>query len=84
MRLSELLNLPEFTSRNIVVIGTYKATEGKEYAVLAHHGEKLFPIPKLFHLVEITSENRDPEMHPAERRTILGRFKYFEAISKLP
>jgi hypothetical protein len=84
MRLSEVLELPEFKSRDIVLIGIYKTTDEKEFAVLAHRGEKVFPIPKLRHLVEVTPEDRDPEIHSSEMRSILSRFQYFEAISKLP
>jgi hypothetical protein len=82
MRLSEVLELPELKNREIILIGTWKTGE-KEFAVLSHRGQKVFPIPKLFHLVEVGPENRDPEIDPAEIRSILSRFGYFEAISKL-
>jgi hypothetical protein len=84
MRLSEVLELPEFKTRNIVLIGIYKTQDEKEFAVVAHRSEKVFPIPKLLHLVEVTPEDRDPEIHPSEMRSILSRFQYFEEISKLP
>lgn len=82
MRLSEALNLPELKNRDIVLIGYWK-TGDKEFAVLAHRREKVFPVPKLFHLVEVTSENRDPEISSPEIRSIQARFQYFEGISKI-
>jgi hypothetical protein len=89
MQLSKVLDLPEFKTREIVLIGTYKTGE-KEFAVLAHRGEKVFPIPRLFHLVELKadpndpdSDPRDPNIVPSEVRSILARFHYFEAISRI-
>ena len=82
MRLSEVLELAEIKKREIVLIGTWN-TGQKEFAVLAHRSQKIFPVPKLFHLVEVGPDNRDPEIDPAEVRSILARFGYFEAISKL-
>jgi len=84
MRLSEILELPPLKSRDVVVIGYYKSVEGREYAVLARRGQKVMPIPKTYHLVEVTADNPDPEIHPSVLRSIYDRFQYFEAISKLP
>jgi hypothetical protein len=83
MRLSEVLELPEFKTRAIIVIGTYKTSNDKEWAVLARRGEKVLPIPTVFHLVEDGPENRDPEISQSEVSSIRRRFPYFEAISKL-
>jgi hypothetical protein len=89
MQLSKILDLPEFKTREIVLIGTYK-TGDKEFAVLAHRGEKVFPVPRLFHLVELKadpndphSDPRDPNIDPSEVRSILARFHFFEAISRI-
>jgi hypothetical protein len=89
MQLSKVLELPEFKTREIVLIGTYKTGDG-EFAVLAHRGEKVFPVPRLFHLVELKadpnnpdSDPRDPDVNPSEIRSILTRFHYFEAISRI-
>jgi hypothetical protein len=84
MRLSEALELPEFKTRDIVVIGFYKSQDSTEFAVLARRGEKVFPITKMRHLVEVTPEDRDPVLDPSEMRSILSRFQYFESISRLP
>lgn len=84
MRLSELLELPEFKSRDIVLIGIWKTQSDREFAMLAHRGEKVFPVPKLYHLIEVIPGDRDPEVDSSEARSILSRFHYFEAISKLP
>jgi hypothetical protein len=90
MRLSQVLDLPEFKAREIVLIGILKTGDG-DFALLAHRGERIFPIPRLFHLVELKadpndpeSDPRDPDIHAAEIRSILARFHYFEAISRLP
>lgn len=90
MRLSQVLDLPEFKTREIVIIGILKTSDG-DFALLAHRGEKIFPIPKLFQLVELKADSNDPEsdprdpnIHTAEIRSILARFNYFEAISRLP
>jgi hypothetical protein len=78
IQLSKVLDLPEFKTREIVLIGTYKTGDG-EFAVLGHRGEKLFPIPTLFHLVELqadpddpASDPRNPNVDPPEIRSILA------------
>lgn len=78
MRLSKVLQLPELKSRGIVLIGTWK-TGDREFAVLAHRREKIFPIPRLYHLVEISEKNPDPEIFQPEIDTILRRFRHFDA-----
>jgi hypothetical protein len=65
MLLSEVLDLPEFKTREIVLIGRYTTGDG-EFAVLAHRGEKIFPIPGLFHLVELKADPDDPESDPRD------------------
>jgi len=80
MRLSKVLELPELKNRGIVLIGVWK-TGGREFAVLAHRAEKVFPIPRLYHLVEVDEKNRDPEIFQTEIDTILRRFQYFHAPS---
>jgi hypothetical protein len=54
MRLSEVLELPELKSRDIVLIGILKTQGDKEFAMLAHRGDKIFPFPKVYHLEEVT------------------------------
>lgn len=71
MRLKELLQQPALRNAGITAIGTYK-TGKSEFIVLAHHGEKLLPIPKLFHLVD-GSSNPDPDLDAAEIDTIYRR-----------
>ena len=73
MRLSLLLETPEFKKAEIVVIGSYK-TARHEFAVLAKKGDPAFPIPRLFHLVEVSSKNPDPELSDAEIQSIRRRF----------
>ena len=82
MQLSEVLENIELKKRGIVVIGFWKAGD-HEFAVLARRGEKVFPVPKLFHLIEVSPEDRNPKVSSAEMRSILERFKFFEAISNL-
>lgn len=73
MRLSLLLETSEFKKADIVIIGSYK-TARHEFAVLAKKGEPAFPVPKLFHLVEISSKNPDPELSESEIQSIRRRF----------
>jgi len=73
MRLSQLLETPEFKKAEIVVISSYK-TARHEFTVLAKKGDPAFPVPKLFHLVEISSKNPDPELNDAEIQSIRRRF----------
>jgi hypothetical protein len=80
MRLREVVELPEFKKRDIVVIGHYN-TEGTIFAVLARRGEKLLPVPKLFNLIEDGPENPNPEIDESEINSILRHFGYFEPIS---
>jgi hypothetical protein len=72
MRLKEVLEQPALRNAGITAIGTYK-TGKSEFIVLAHHGEQLLPIPKLFHLVENRASNADPDLDAAEIDTIYRR-----------
>jgi hypothetical protein len=72
MRLKEVLQQPALRNAGIAAIGTYK-TGKNEFIVLAHHGEPLLPIPKLFHLIENGPSNPDPHLDPAEIDTIYRR-----------
>jgi hypothetical protein len=83
MRLSEVLELPEFKKRRIALIGHWNTGE-TVVSVLAHEGEKVFPFPKLRHFVEDGPNNPDPILSQAEIDSILRHFGYFEAISRLP
>jgi hypothetical protein len=80
MRLSAVLELPEFKKREITIIGSYNTGTGI-VAVLARTGEKLFPYPKLCCLVEDGPDNPDPELDQPEINAILRRFGFFDAIS---
>ncbi len=81
MQLSRLLESSEFQKAGIVVIGSYK-TARHEFAVLAKKGDPAFPVPKLFHLVETSSKNPDPELSDAEIQSIRRRF--FGTTFRLP
>jgi hypothetical protein len=83
MRLSEFVEHAELKKRGIGIIGYLKTVE-TEFAVLARKGERVFPLPKVFHLVEVATDNRDPDLLGAEQRSILSRFRYFDAISTFP
>lgn len=83
MRLSEVLELPEFKKRDIICVGKCDTGEAV-WIVLAHTGEKAFPFPKNRHLVENGSSNPDPNLEQSEIDTILRRFGYLDAISHLP
>lgn len=72
MRLKDVLQQPALRNAGITAIGTYK-TGRSEFVVLAHHGEQLLPIPKLFHLVENGPANPDPDLDAAEIDTIYRR-----------
>ena len=52
--------------------------------MLARRGEKLFPIPKLWYLIEDGPKSPDPEIESYEIDSILRRFGYFEPISTFP
>jgi len=73
MRLSEVLDDADLKKAGIVLIGTIKTGE-HVYAVIARRGDKVMPIPKIFHLVEITPDNTDPDLDSAEIQTIHRRF----------
>ena len=83
MRLSEFIEHPELKKRGIEIVG-YIKTAGSEFALLARKGASVFPFPKLYHLVEVTPNDRDPDLSAIEQRSILSRFGYFDAISTLP
>ncbi len=83
MLLSRVIEHPELKKRDIVVIGHY-TTDAVVFAVLARRGEKVFPLPKFFHLVENGPANPDPELDKSELNSILRRFGYFEPISTFP
>jgi hypothetical protein len=83
MRLREVVELPEFKKRDIVVIGHYN-TDEIVFAVLARRGEKVLPVPKLFYLIEDGPENPDPEIDKSVINSILRHFGYFEPISTFP
>ena len=83
MHLREVTELPEFKKRDIGVIGHYN-TDGIVFAVLARRGEKVFPVPKLFYLVEDGPEDPDPDMDKSQVDSALRHFGYFEPISTLP
>jgi len=83
MRLSEVVNLPEFEKRDIVVVGHYNTGEAV-FAVLARRGEKVLPVPKLYHLIEDGPANPDPELDESEIDSALRHFGYFEPISTFP
>ena len=83
MRLSEFIEHPELKKRGIAIVGYIKTT-ASEFALLPRKGELVFPFPKLYHLVEITPIDRDPDLSAVEQRSILSRFGYFDAISALP
>jgi hypothetical protein len=82
MRLSEVIELPELKKRDIVVIG--HITTDSVFAVLAKRGEKVFPFPRFFHLVEDGPSNTDPEVGNSELDSILRRFGYVQPISTFP
>jgi hypothetical protein len=89
MQLSKVLDLPDFKKRDIVLIGTYRTEDG-DFAVLAHSAEKVFPIPRLFHLVELKSDPKDPSSDPRdpnvgseEIRSILARFDSFDGVYRI-
>ena len=73
MRLSEVLKAADLQQAGITLIGTWK-TEKHEFAVLAHRSEKVFPFPKLFHLIEDGPANPDPDLDRAEVESIRRRF----------
>jgi hypothetical protein len=83
MLLSKVIEHPELKKRDIVIIGRY-TTDEVVFAVLARRGEKVFPLPKFFHLVENGPENPDPELSNSEVDSTLRRFGYFEPISTFP
>ena len=83
MRLSEFIEHPELKKRGIAIVGYIKTMES-EFALLTWKGESVFPFPKLYHLVEVTPNERDPDLGAVEQRSILSRFGYFDAISALP
>jgi hypothetical protein len=73
MRLSELLRQKDFVDEKIEIITTYKTANG-EYAVLGRQGQPAFPIsPGTTHLIEITPEDRDPEVTYPEELSIRRR-----------
>jgi hypothetical protein len=80
MRLSEFLQTPEAQKCNMAHIGFYK-TPRAEFAVVAHKGDRLMPLPTLFQLFEVTPNDRDPETSEYERRAVLERFGYYKPIS---
>ena len=82
-RLKEVVELPELKKRDIIIIGHY-VTEGAVFAVLARRGERVFPVPKLFRLVDDGPENPDPELDKSEIDSILRHFGYFGPISTFP
>ena len=83
MLLSKVADHPELKKRDIIIIGHY-TTDGAVFAVLARRGEKVFPLPRYFHLIEIGPANPDPEIGKFELDSILRRFGYFEPISTFP
>jgi hypothetical protein len=72
MRLSELLKLDDFKNAGIEIIGNLRTTE-REYFVLGRSGQSAFPITRNTHLVDVTGENRDPEISYEEELSIRRR-----------
>lgn len=70
MRLSNVLQLPGLKNRGMVLIRTRKARDS-EYVVIAHHTEWVFPILKLYALISMGTENRDPGVSKSEIDTVL-------------
>lgn len=82
MRLNEVLEHPDLKNADITVIGTYKTGE-KEYSILGKRGEKVLPVPKIFHLVDDGPKNMNPELEIGEIRTIWRRFLKIEYPSRI-
>jgi hypothetical protein len=76
VRLSELLQQPEFKNANITIIGTWKTMECS-YAVIGYAGQAVMPINMLIqHPIPMKSaDDGDPEIDPYEVESIRRRFK---------
>lgn len=74
MRLSKLLQLPDFKKIPIVIIGRLK-TEDSLYAILGRRGQKVLPVEGNTHLIEISEANSDPEISTAEELSIRRRLR---------
>jgi len=74
MRLSRLLQLPDFKKIPIVIIGRLK-TDDSLYAILGRKGQKVLPMEGNTHLIEITSAHADPEISRAEELSIRRRLR---------
>jgi hypothetical protein len=72
MRLSELLKLDDFKNAGIEIIGNLRTAE-REYVVLGRSGQSVFPITRNTHLINIGSENQDPEISYEEELSIRRR-----------
>jgi len=73
MRLSELLQLPDFKNIPIAIIGHFRTDDGI-YAILGRQGQKILSVQGNTHLVKVSENDPDPEVSKAEELSIRRRF----------